>query len=266
MGGFLMDTVFAILGFIALIGLVVGIIAPKVVLPKSGLQTRGRAAKIYGGLFIIFFILFAVFGNSDNSNNAANSGSTTSATQTQNSKEKDDQAKAAAKADAMAILGSVPQKVDEVEKTTWYRPWGAGPYPAQDNIYWTAVVDGNKDARLYALFVNFTSHDYQWTFWDTVIFSTDKGKKELNLNAFAGQSGDGKNTEVVNGGKYETLFVSYDKVYEYIKFLTEGNNPIIRYEGRQYHYDYKVPAQTMERLKQSLKLYEDLKTLNNSLQ
>ena len=50
--------------------------------------------------------------------------------------------------------------------------------------------------------VHFTS-DTEWFFWDNMIFSNGDNKWEKKLNTFAGQSGDGKSTQIVMGGKYE---------------------------------------------------------------
>ena len=126
------------------------------------------------------------------------------------------------------------------------------------NVYWAAKVDGDQKVSQFLKFVHFDS-GLDWVFWDKLIFSTDQGKWELQLNTFAGQSGDGKNTQIVMGGKYETLDIPYDKAYDGIKLLLDGTNPIIRYQGKKYKFDYHVPQETLQELQRSMKLYEDLK-------
>ena len=227
-----MGTFIAVLLGLGMIGFIlmfiIGMISPKRALPKSiENPTRGQVAKYSIGGFILMLVLVIVINpGSMDSDSASSSNSKVTVTAEQ---------KEQAKNDALAILQATPQSVDEVEKVTWYK------------------------------FVHFDS-GIDWVFWDKVIFSTDQGKWELKLNTFAGQSGDGKDTQIVMGGKYETLDIPYDKAYEGIKLLLEGTNPIIRYQGEKAKYDYHVPAETLQELQRSMQLHQDLKLINNSLQ
>jgi len=158
----------------------------------------------------------------------------------------------AASQEILQILGSLPTEIDNVEKITWYQPWGSGPFPAEDNIYWYA---GSKDneVRLRTLIVNFSS-DSSWIFWDRVIFSTDQGRWEYDIRSYKGEEKGGKKTEVVMGGKYETLDVPYYNLSKGYQLLIDGTNPIIRLEGKQYYSDIQITPAQMEKVKQGARL------------
>nr|DAY51269.1 MAG TPA: hypothetical protein [Caudoviricetes sp.] len=213
-------------------------------------------------ILLTTFIIFIACGMlaPDSGKTSTTGGNATQAAQTAQDKEKQ---KENAQADAMNILGSVPQENDQVKNQTIYRPWGNGPVPADTNLYWYAVVK-NKSVTERIKLVHFTS-DINRVFWDKLIFSTDQGKWEYKINAFAGQSGDGKHTEVVMGGKYETLDVPYDKLRPGIKLLTEGTNPIIRMKGAQHQADFQVPQATIDQMKAAQQLDQDLTILGGKL-
>ncbi len=157
----------------------------------------------------------------------------------------------------LRILGAMPQNKDEVEKKIWYQPWGNKAYPAKNAIYWYA---GNKDDHVWmrAFIVNFST-DMGWVFWDKIIFSTTEKNWEYKIkNVFAGQSGGGKSTDIVRGGKYETLDIPIAEVIQGYKLLINGNNPIIRLEGKERYYDYKLTKTDIEHLKTGIYLYEQL--------
>ena len=257
-----MGTFIAVLLGLGMIGFIlmfiVGMISPKRALPKSiENPTRGQVAKYSIGGFILMLVLVIVINpGSMDSDSASSSNSKVTVTAEQ---------KEQAKNDALAILQATPQSVDEVEKVTWYKSWGPDKYPAMSNVYWAAKVDNDKKVSQYLKFVHFDS-GIDWVFWDKVIFSTDQGKWELKLNTFAGQSGDGKDTQILMGGKNETLEITYDTSYEGIILLLEGTNPIIRYQGEKAKYDYHVPAETLQELQRSMQLHQDLKLIKNSLQ
>ena len=160
--------------------------------------------------------------------------------------------KKAASQEILQILGALPMRKDEVEKTNWYQPWGDREYPAEDNVYWYA---GNKNDQVWmrTLIVNFSS-DIDWVFWDKLIFSTDQGRWEYNIGSFAGQSGNGKHTQVVMGGKYETLDVPYYNLFRGYQLLVDGTNPIIRLQGKEYHVDIRISPAQMETIKQGVRL------------
>lgn len=168
-----------------------------------------------------------------------------------------------AKATVMDILNHTPQRTDEVEKATWFQSWGTEPYGPQDNIYWRAKVDQNKTVQQYLKFVTFSDFSFQSVFWRKLTFSTNEGNWDYYTES--GVHGDGKNTLVVHGGKYEILDVKYDNVEKGIKILVEGTNPIIRYSGMSYYQDYRVPPEVIQELKRAVTLHENLKKLNYSL-
>jgi alanine-alpha-ketoisovalerate/valine-pyruvate aminotransferase len=169
-----------------------------------------------------------------------------------------------ASAEVLKIIGEMPYKTDEVEKMTWYTPWGKGSYGAQDAIYWYV---GRKQDNVWmrALIVNFTK-SMDWVFWDKVIFSTAEKNWEYKLkNVFAGQSGGGKHTQIVMGGKYETMDVPYEEVKTGYELLIKGTNPIIRLSGNEHHYDYKLTQEDINHLKTGVYLANELKIIGGNL-
>lgn len=221
-------------------------------------KTKPRL-KAFGITIVALLAISIAFPSETTTNSAAKKPSTT----TSQSKE-DKEAKAkAANEDAMKILGAVPQFQDQVEKSTSYLTWGAENYPADTNLYWYAIVK-DKAVNERLKMVHFSSN-MNWVFWDKLIFSTDQGKWEYTINSFAGQSGNGKSTQIVMGGKYETLDIPYDKLKPGIELLINGTNPIIRLQGKEYRYDFQVPAATIEQMKLANQLDNDLNVLGNKL-
>lgn len=90
-----------------------------------------------------------------------------------------------------------------------------------------------KDGKVSEFFriVNFTS-GIEWIFWDKVIFSTNEKNWEYDIGSLGGLSGGGKHTEIVTGGKYETLSVPIKKIAPGLEVLIKGTNPIIRLQGK----------------------------------
>lgn len=169
-----------------------------------------------------------------------------------------------ASSETIRILNNMPKKTDEVEKMSWFTPWGTGSYPAEDAVYWYAGRKGN-DVWLRAKIVNFTS-SMGWVFWDKVIFSTTDKNWEYEIkDNFAGQTGGGKHTQVVMGGKYETLDVPLKDLYEGYKLLITGKNPIIRLKGKEGKYDYRLTGDDLEHIKTGIYLYDQLKVTNGKI-
>ena len=172
--------------------------------------------------------------------------------------------KEAALATAKEILGGMPCRVDQVEKMKFYQPWGDGSYPAESAVYWYAV-DRDGLVSMRTMIVDFSS-GINWTFWTHVKFSTAEKSWEYDIkNVFAGQTGGGKNTQVVMGGKYETLDLKFDDLKQGYGLLVNGTNPIIRLSGEHYYKDYELTQEDIEHLKTGLALDNALTVLNNSL-
>lgn len=198
-------------------------------------------------LLTALLLIFSVAGC------GSDSSSSSSSSKTQITEEQKKQASA----EVMRILSSMVQKTDEVEKLTWYMPY-SGNIPAQDAVYWYAGKKGDQ-VWMRAAIINFTS-DINWVFWDKVIFSTTEKNWEYKIDdCFAGQSGGGKHTEVVFGGKYETLDVSFDELEQGYRLLITGTNPIIRLKGRDSHYDYRLTETDLNHLKTGIYVYDQLK-------
>lgn len=164
-------------------------------------------------------------------------------------------------AEVERILNNIPSKTDDVEKITWYYPWGTNGHPARDAVYWYV---GEKDGKFWlrAFLVHF-DEGIEWVFWDKVIFSTSNANWTYNIrNCFAGQTGGGKDTKIVRGGKYERLDVNFSELEQGYRLLATGNNPIIRFQGEDRHHDYYLTSDDINLLNTGIYLNEQLKKLN----
>lgn len=171
-----------------------------------------------------------------------------------------------AKAEVVKILNSMSSHTDQVEKVTWYTPWSGENYPAESAIYWYAA---KKDNRVWmrAKVVHYSS-SINWVFWDKAIFSTPEKNWTYQMkNVFAGQSGGGKSTQIVMGGKYETLDVNFEELQPGYQLLanSKGAN-VIRLEGKEYKFDYKPNSTDLSHIKTGLYLYEQLNLIGNTLE
>ena len=239
------SVVVALIFLFIILFFVIGIISPKHVFPKN--EQNPNRKKVFLStivMLILFFVGVALTNKADDSNTSNNSTVVT----VEQKKEKSNE--------LVSILSQVPQYEDKVEKSVIYKPWGE-QIPPQDAVYWYAISKDNFINERIKI-VNF-SDGIDWIFWDKIIFSTDQNRWDYEINSFVGQSGGGKSTQIVMGGKYEFLDVPFEKLAPGIKILIEGSNPIIRLKGDKYKFDYVVPDNQIEHLKAGYKVYEDLK-------
>lgn len=238
---------------------------------ERGKVIMGFSKKVVLGIAVIIAMMGLVGCSSDN-NSSTNKQSAKIEQKSKEEKEAEtkkaeEEKKVAVKnanAEIIHILGDMPCETDKVEKQSWYMPWGTGAYPADSAPYWYA---GKKDNRVWlrAKLVHFSSNT-DWVFWDRIIFSTDKGKWEYKVkNAFAGQSGGGKDTQVVMGGKYETLDIPFEDIQSGFNQIVNGGSPIIRFQGNNRIYDYELDSKDLNHIKTGLYLYEQLKITNGKL-
>ena len=171
--------------------------------------------------------------------------------------------KKAASDEIRQILGQVPQSVDEVEHATDYKTWGEDKIPAQTAIWWFTQVKDGKVADVQIELVHFTT-GMEWVFWDKMIFSNGNSKWTKSLNTFAGQNGDGKNTQVVMGGKYETWSGKLKDVNEGMKILAQDGKPILRLQGK-FQDDIYVTADDVQRIRTALRLQELIDKIDHQL-
>ena len=181
-------------------------------------------------------------------------------------KEKADKAeKKAASDEIKKILSQLPQTQDEVENSTQYTSWGNGSIPARTALYYKVSVKDNKVSPVGIYVIQFTD-DTQWIFWDNMIFANNGNKWSKKLNTFAGQSGDGKHTEVVMGGKYETWSGNIDEVADGLNILVSGGNkPILRVTGQEYKADIHPTDSDIQQMQTALHLNDLLKKINYTL-
>ena len=171
-----------------------------------------------------------------------------------------------AKAEVLKILNSMSSHTDQVEKVTWYTPWSGENYPAESAIYWYAAKKDNR-VWLRAKIVHYSS-GINWVFWDKAIFSTPEKNWTYQIkNVFAGQSGGGKSTQIVMGGKYETLDANFEELKPGYQLLANSKGPnVIRLEGKEYKFDYKPDNTDLSHIKTGLYLYEQLSLIGNTLE
>lgn len=160
-------------------------------------------------------------------------------------------------------LGTFYKSVDEVEKLEWYMPY-EGNIPAETKVYWYVGLNSEDEINQRVKIVHF-SDGFNWVFWDKVIFSNDKGKWEYKIGSFAGQSGKGKSTHIVMGGKYEILDLPIGKLIDGLNVVTTGNNPIIRLAGEKYNHDIKLSSEDIENLKRAVTFYNNAKIIKGKI-
>ena len=78
------------------------------------------------------------------------------------------------------------------------------------------------------------------------------------------QSGGGKHTQIVMGGKYEIWKGSIEDVQEGLKVLVNGDNPILRLSG-QYKYDMHPTSSDLARVRDALRLEELIQQMDHTL-
>lgn len=168
-----------------------------------------------------------------------------------------------ANGEIVKVLSDMRKNYDEVEKNTSYSNLSTDKYPPQDGLYWKVII---KDGRMDEFFsiVNFTnSHQIGWIFWNEVIFSTNE--KTWKYDIGSGHSGGGKHTEVVWGGKYETLSVPIEKIAPGLKVLINGTNPIIRLQGKEHKYDMKLTDNDLNIINTAMYVYEQSKITGKTI-
>lgn len=203
---------------------------------------------------VVLGIVGAIFGNNNNKN--SNSSFSTKVEQNIDKKAISDE--------IIQILSEIPQEQDEVEHQINYKSWGTDKIPAQTALYWSVSLKDDNLSKIKIQVVHFTS-DTEWVFWDNMIFSNGDNKWEKKLNTFAGQSGDGKSTQIVMGGKYETWQGPLTDVREGIEVLTNGGGkPILRLSGK-YKDDVYPSAEDIQRMKTALRLQTLLEQINYKL-
>jgi hypothetical protein len=163
-----------------------------------------------------------------------------------------------------SILSGVPHHKDDVEQRTVYQSWGNGPIPARTTIHWKIYMDSNaKLSPLYCEFVQFTTGT-NWIFWSKMLFSDGNGNKwAKTLNTFAGQSEDGKTTDVVYGGKYENWSGKMTDIKDGLEILANADKPIIRLSGKEYYADVRMTNNDIQKIKLMLHLNELIEKLDN---
>lgn len=159
-----------------------------------------------------------------------------------------------------SVLNNFSFQYDEVQKFKWYHSWEGDSYPPRDAAHWY-IIERNGQYKLRAFLVDFDD-SVKWVFWDRVVFSTESENWTYFIrNCFAGQSGGGKSTEIVQGGKYETLDVPFSQVEYGYKLLAKGNNPIIRFQSEEAYHDYYLTSDDVNTLNTALYLSEQLRKI-----
>ena len=208
--------------------------------------------RFLAGVFVTSVILLSGCGGTGNSSNKNSKSVTYSAEQ-----------KSAANAEILNILPTMRKTHDDVDKMDIYSSLASESYPPQDGLYWKLIVNKGYVSEYFTI-VNFTS-GIEWVFWDDVVFSTNEGNWTYHIGSFAGQSGNGKRTQIVMGGKYEFLNVSIDKIAPGLEKLIKGTNPIIRLRGKEFVYDIKLTDNDMNIINTAMYTYEQLKITGNKI-
>jgi len=246
-----MATIIGVLTVCLVFWFIFGMIKPQKAAPFLKQASRLKIFGIFlGGIFIL-----GMFAPSSENQQSSNTVQSTS--------EQKEEQKKVANTEVIKVLGTFYKKIDEVQKSEWYTPY-SGNVPAKTAAYWYVGLNSGDYINQRVKLVHFSS-GINWVFWDDVIFSTSEKNWKYEIGSFAGQSGGGKSTEIVMGGKYEYLDVPFDKVSKGIEILVAGTNPIIRLEGKQYHYDIKLTEQDIQSLKTALEFEKNAKIIGGKI-
>ncbi|SHK04684.1 zinc-ribbon domain-containing protein [Propionispora hippei] len=229
--------------------------------PQANKQSDKKKGCIGCLAIIVFFIIIvAIFGSCSNKNSTPPAEPAVTQEKTEKDKEK---AIADANKAVIDMLGTFYKKTDEVEKTEWYTQW-QGSYPAETAVYWYVGLNSDDIINQRVKIVHFSS-DIDWVFWDKIIFSTTEKKWDYDIGSFAGQSGGGKSTQIVMGGKYETVDLPIKKVIQGVEIVTNGSNPIIRLQGKEHHYDIKLSSKDIDNLKNAIAFSKNAEIIGNRI-
>lgn len=232
-----------------------GLISPTKAAPF--LKTPNRLKIL--GIFLAATFVISLFIGKD-VEKKGNNQSVATTTMTEQDKAKEKQVANRAVIDA---LGHFYRKIDEVEKTEWFTPY-EGNTPAETKIYWYVGLNQKNDINQRFKVVHF-SDNIGWVFWDKLIFSTNEKNWTYDINTFAGQSGGGKSTQIVFGGKYEFFDTSLKNVIEGVRLLVNGGNPILRLKGEEHFYDIKLSQEDIKNLKNAIIFYENSQIIDEKI-
>lgn len=208
------------------------------------------------GFFVFMMLVVAIFAPKSGSDG----GDTAKTTTEQKQETKVD--KQAAYQEILQILGSVPQEKDDVEQQIRYCTFG-DMYQPETAIHYDVAVKDKYISDVVIHVVHFSS-DTNWVFWDRMTFANNGTKWEKDIASFAGQSGGGKHTQIVMGGKYEIWKGSIEDVQEGLKVLVNGDNPILRLSGK-YKYDMHPTSADLARVRDALRLEELIQQMDHTL-
>lgn len=227
-------------------------------------QQVSKVKRIIGVVCVLAFVLAGVTGEHDDGSSSASQTAEQGVDKpAKKSAEQIAQEKKAASDEVRQILGQIPQKVDEVEHQTDYKTWGEGGIQPETGIHFVVTVKDKTVSPIQVYVIQFTE-DTNWVFWDKMVFANGDQKWDKSINAIAGQSGDGKDTQVVWGGKYETWHGKFADVEKGMQILANGDKPILRLTG-QYSADVYPTDSDIQRVKTAIRLNELLKKIDNTL-
>lgn len=229
--------------------------------PPQANKTSGKKKGCLGclGIIVLCIIIGAIFGGNGGKNSTTPA---TAVTQKETEKEKEQRIANANKA-VIDMLGSFYKKTDEVEKSEWYLPYD-GSYPAKTAVYWYVGLSSDDRINQRVKIVHFST-GMDWVFWDKITFSTSEKNWNYDINSFAGQSGGGKSTQIVMGGKYETVDLPIKNIIQGLELLTNGSNPIIRLQGKEHNYDIKLSSKDIDNLKNAVAFSKNAETLGGKI-
>ena len=137
-------------------------------------------------------------------------------------------------------------KVDEVEGIKWIEDKSTPQYIHGKMCY---VYLGQKEQRIWPRFVLGFQKD-GWIFFQNIIFNIDEKREELTLNYF-------------DVSRDHSQGIIWEKIDLYgidhlglIRRIVNSKKTLIRFSGKQYHYDFEVSKKQKDAIKRVIRLYE----------
>lgn len=145
---------------------------------------------------------------------------------------------------ALALLS---KSVDEVEKVTWYRDKTTPKTPMGNAVYLYVGAKGDKTWLRVVMQYSGSS----WLFAEKAAVVVDGDKR--------GEYGGRWARDNAAGRVWETLDLQVDGGgIAVIRAMANGKAVTIRFQGRQYISDYKIPAKELTAMKNVLAGFHEL--------
>lgn len=148
---------------------------------------------------------------------------------------------------ATSAAGKMVTMVDSVEKITWYRDKATPKIPLRSIAF---LYMGRKTAAPWLQFkVQYWGDN--WLFVEKAVFVVDGEKRGEVAGRWERDNGSGSVWEQLDTAVSSSNLPT-------IKRLAEAKSLLIRFEGRKYYKDFKVPAADIVAMRNVLAAFDEM--------